>query len=140
MGLWNQVYCYYTNHFMNREDWLNDFWMLIVIEQFLVWPPIYSASSEKNPSRGILRKRCSENMQQIYGRTRIAKCDFKKVPFQHGCSPVNLLHIFRTPFLSNNSGGLLLYLLLGVHCSYTCLKWCLASSSHRKSFGTCFPK
>ena len=26
----------------------------------------------------------------------------------HGCSPVNLLHIFRTPFCQNTSGGLLL--------------------------------
>ena len=27
---------------------------------------------------------------------------------QYGCSPVNLLHIFRTPFSKNTSGGLLL--------------------------------
>ena len=27
----------------------------------------------------------------------------------HGCSPVNLLHIFRTPFPRNTSGRLLLY-------------------------------
>ena len=26
---------------------------------------------------------------------------------QHGCSPVNLLHVFRTPFLKNTSGRLL---------------------------------
>ena len=34
------------------------------------------------------------------------------MPKQHfgiGCSPVNLLHIFRTPFLKNTSGRLLLY-------------------------------
>ena len=39
------------------------------------------------------------------------KCDFNKVakqPFRHGCSPVNLLHIFKTPFPRNNPGGLLL--------------------------------
>ena len=29
----------------------------------------------------------------------------------HGCSPVNLLHIFRTPFPKNTSGGLLLMYL-----------------------------
>ena len=39
-------------------------------------------------------KRCSENMQQIYG-----------------CSPVNLLHIFRTSFLQNISKGLLLTIM-----------------------------
>ena len=39
------------------------------------------------------------------------KCDFNKVAKQitlrHGCSPVNLLHIFRTPFLKNTSEWLL---------------------------------
>ena len=34
-------------------------------------------------------------------------CDFNKVA-KHGYSPVNLLHSFRTPFLKNTSGGLLL--------------------------------
>ena len=29
--------------------------------------------------RGVPRKRCSENMQQIYRRTPILKCDFNKV-------------------------------------------------------------
>ena len=29
-----------------------------------------------------------------------------ELTFQHGCSPVNLLHIFRTPFIKNTSGRL----------------------------------
>ena len=68
--------------------------------------------SQKQPSRGVPRKRCSENMQQIYRRTPIAKCDFNKVAIeitlQHGCSPVNLLHIFEKSFPKNTSGRLLL--------------------------------
>ena len=45
------------------------------------------------------------------------KCDFNKVALQsnfieialrHGCSTVNLLYIFRTPFPRNTSGRLLL--------------------------------
>ena len=39
------------------------------------------------------------------------KCDFNfiiEVLLRHGCSPVNLLHIFRKPFPKNTSGGLLL--------------------------------
>ena len=36
---------------------------------------------EKQPFGGVLRKRCSENMQQIY-RTPIPKCDFNKVAKQ----------------------------------------------------------
>ena len=46
------------------------------------------------------------------------KCDFNKVAL-HGCSPVNLLHIFRTPFPRNTSRWLLLILPLGKgveHC------------------------
>ena len=35
-------------------------------------------------------------------------CNFIEITFQHGCSPVNLLHIFRTPFSKNTSGRLLL--------------------------------
>ena len=43
------------------------------------------------------------------------RCDFKKVArnfieiaLRHDCSPVNLLHIFRTPFPKNTSGQLFL--------------------------------
>ena len=65
---------------------------------------------QKQPPRGVPRKSCSENMQQIYRRTPMPKCDFNKVVLQlrHGCSPVNLFHIFRTPFSKNTFGGLLL--------------------------------
>ena len=73
---------------------------------------------EKQPYRCVLRKRCSEKMQQIYWRTPMPKCDFNKfqsnfteITLRHGCSPVNLLHIFRTPFPKNTSRGLLLELL-----------------------------
>ena len=37
---------------------------------------------QKQPSRGVLRKRCSENMLQIYRRTAMPKCDFTKVAKQ----------------------------------------------------------
>ena len=70
---------------------------------------------QKQPSRGVLRKRCSENMQRIYRRTPMRRCDFKllvEITLLHGCSPVNLLHIFRTSFLKNTSRRLLLYHVL----------------------------
>ena len=35
-------------------------------------------------------------------------CNFIEITLRHGCSPVNLLHIFRIPFLKNTSGQLLL--------------------------------
>ena len=78
---------------------------------------------QRQPFRGVLSKRCSENMQQIYKRTLMPKLDFNKIAkyaanlqypcrsvitLRHGCSPVNLLHIFRTPFTKNASGWLFL--------------------------------
>ena len=72
---------------------------------------------QKQPSRGVLRKRCSENMQQIYskhqGRSAISvklPCNFIEITLLHGCSPVNLLHVLRAPFLKNTSRRLLLKL------------------------------
>ena len=51
----------------------------------------------------------------------MSKCDFNKVAFnfiettlRHGCSPVNLLHIFRTPFPNKTSGLLLLQNILRI--------------------------
>ena len=37
---------------------------------------------QKQSSRGIFVKRCSENMQQIYRKTTMPKCDFNKVAKQ----------------------------------------------------------
>ena len=34
---------------------------------------------QKQLSRGVFKKRCSENIQQIYKRTHMPKCDFNKV-------------------------------------------------------------
>ena len=86
---------------------------------------------QKQPSRCVLRKMCSENMQQIYvkhsrrivmsiklhkyaanlRRTPVLKYDFIEITLRHGCSPVYLLHIFRTRFLKNTSGWLLLAII-----------------------------
>ena len=39
------------------------------------------------------------------------KCNVIEIKLRHGRSHVNLLHIFRTTFPNNTSGGLLLYLV-----------------------------
>ena len=36
----------------------------------------------KQLSRGVFRKRCFENMQQIFKKTPMPKCDFNKVTKQ----------------------------------------------------------
>ena len=73
-------------------------------------------------------------MLQIYRRIPILKCDFREhtcqsaisiklqskfieITLRHGCSPVNLLHIFRTSFDRNTSGRLLLYWLSKINCN-----------------------
>ena len=75
---------------------------------------------QKQSSRGVLMNRCSKKVQQIYRRTPMPKCDFSKVvsnfteiALQHGCIPVNLPHISRTPFSRNTSGRLLLMIISG---------------------------
>ena len=90
---------------------------------------------QKQPSIGVITRRCSENMHQIYRRTSMPKCDFKKVAKSNfieitlrlGCSPVNLLHLFKTSFPKNTSGWLLLkkrilfflFLLLYLELNFT---------------------
>ena len=39
-------------------------------------------AKQKQSSRGVFKKRCSEDMQQIYWRTLMLKCDFSKVAKQ----------------------------------------------------------
>ena len=40
------------------------------------------AKGQKQPFRCVLRKKCFENMQQIYKRKSMSKCDFNKVVLQ----------------------------------------------------------
>ena len=72
---------------------------------------------QKQFSRGVPMKGCSDNTQQIYGKAPMMMCDFNKVAMQlieitrhYGCSPVSWLHIFRTHFHRNTPGRLLLVL------------------------------
>ena len=46
------------------------------------WQYLQYINSQKQPSRGVHKKRCSENMQKIYRRTPMPKCNFNKVVLQ----------------------------------------------------------
>ena len=78
--------------------------------------------SEAAP-RGVPRNRWSENMQHFYRRTPMSKCDFNnklqsnfiEITLPCGCSPVNLLHIFRAPFRKNSSVCLLLTFYISIY-------------------------
>ena len=55
---------------------------------------IYSKFTGEHPCRSVISIKLESN--------------FVEITLRHGCSPVNLLHSFRTPFLKNTSGRLLL--------------------------------
>ena len=61
-----------TDKKINRQKNLkfNRLWRLITFNK------------QKQPRRGVPRNRCSENMQQIYRRTPMPKCNFNKVALQ----------------------------------------------------------
>ena len=61
----------------SKLNWMNLKWFLIVR-----WQKSHihiQNSIQKQTSRGVPRKSCSENMQQIYRKTPNAKCDFNNV-------------------------------------------------------------
>ena len=68
--------------------------------------------SEVFLGKGILEM-CSRFTGEHQCRSVISiklQSNFVEIILRHGCSPVNLLHIFRTPFCKNTSGLLLRWL------------------------------
>ena len=60
---------------------------------------------QKQPSRGVLRKKCFENLQQIYRGTPMTRCEFNKVSSSfteitlwHVCSHVAFAAYFQKTF------------------------------------------
>ena len=79
----------------------------------LLWSVVTDRSShlEVFLGKGVL-KICSKFTAEHPRRSAISiklQSNFIEIALRHGCSPVNLLHIFRTPFLTNTSGRLLLH-------------------------------
>ena len=54
----------------------------VVIMELRDRHPMWKTFSQKQPSRRVLRERRSEDMQQIYRRTPMSKCNFNKVARQ----------------------------------------------------------
>ena len=64
-----------------------------------------------------LLKRCSKFTGEHLCRSVISielLFNFIEITLRHGCPPVNLLHISRTPFYKNTSGGPFLPILLAL--------------------------
>ena len=79
-----------------------------------------SSRPEKFVRKGVL-KICGKFTGEQSCRKVISiklLCNFIAIIFRHWCSPVNLLHIFRTPFPWNTSGRLLLFVFIVFHYWY----------------------
>ena len=55
------------------------------------------------------RQYCKTRYLQVIESNKLL-CSVIEIALRHGCSPVNWLHIFRTPFLKKTTGRLVLYL------------------------------
>ena len=58
--------------------------------------------------KGVL-KLCSKYVGELPCRSVISiklLCKFVEIALRYGCTPLNMLHICRTPFPKNTSGGL----------------------------------
>ena len=67
--------------------------LLYMFGRALNTPPLYKKckalyNSQKQPSIGVLGKRCYENMPQIYRRTPMQR-NFIEIKHWHGRAPVN---------------------------------------------------
>ena len=80
----------------------------------------------------VVLKICSKFTREHPCRNVISiklQSNFTEITLRHGCSPVNLLHIFRTPCTKKTSGWLLLY------GAYWWLFWFMHSTSSPKFSG-----
>ena len=71
-----------------------------------------AATQRCSQERGVL-KTCSKFTGEHSCRSAISiklESNFTEMTLRHGCSPINLLHIFRTSFPRNTSGQLLLHI------------------------------
>ena len=87
-------------------------------QQHMDWQQYYRSSHpEVFLTKGVLKIRRKFTGERPCRSTILIKllCNFIEITLRHGCSPVNLLHIFRTPFPRNSSGWLLLVLQLSPH-------------------------
>ena len=94
---------------------------LLIVNNFISQRNTYNTSSKRLKSsrsshpevflgKGV-RKICRKFTGEHPCRSAISirlLCSFIEIALRHGCSPANLLHILRTPFLKNTSEQLLL--------------------------------
>ena len=99
----------------NSSDWVNANKIALNVKNRACYVYVWSLMVQKQPPRVVRKKRSSENMQQIYRRTPMLKCDFNKVAKQlywnHTSTWVfscKLAAYFQNTFPRKTSGWLLL--------------------------------
>ena len=92
--------------------------------------PDYTDISRSIPPEVFLEKKVLERCSKLTGAHPCQKvisinllCNFIEITLWHGCSPVNLLHIFRTFFYKNTYGRLLLHFTLYAFRRLALLQW-----------------
>ena len=74
--------------------------------QFSYHPLVRISHNCANSKKNRLHECCLEII--YFGKESSLLCNFIEIAHRHGCSPLNLLHIFRTPFSRSTSRWLLL--------------------------------
>ena len=79
--------------------------------EIIIWFYLEAATQRRFLKKAVLHM-CSKFRGEHPCRSTILiklLCNFIEIALRHECSPINLLHIFRTPSPKNTSGRLLLY-------------------------------
>ena len=82
---------------------------------YIIFYNVRSSHSEVFLEKDVLKIRSKFTGEQLCSprRTPRRTPNFIEITLRHGCSPVNLLQIFRTSFTKNTSGWLLSQYLMG---------------------------
>ena len=80
--------------------------VISMVEKSTLFPRFHE--NQKQPSGGVPRERCLKICSKFTGEHPCWSAISIEIALRHGCSPINCLHIFRTTFLKNTSGRLLL--------------------------------
>ena len=86
---------------------------LQISKNYFPWRMCRSSHPEVFLRKGVLKICCKFTGEHQCRSVILIKLlsNFIEITLQHECSAVNLLHIFRTPFFKNTSGGLLANIL-----------------------------
>ena len=95
---------------MRKKFWIYIYWNKALVIVWLNGQKFRSSRPEVFLGKGVLKiySKFTGEHQRWSAISIKLQSNFIKIALWHGCSPVNLLHVFRTPFPKNTSGRLLL--------------------------------